>query len=85
MSLSARVSIHAPARGATIYTLLLKDFAGFNPRARTGRDFTFKHACIVDDVSIHAPARGATCRWFCGSANMGFNPRARTGRDPSAL
>ena len=57
-----RVSIHAPARGATAadkrYTLLAW---GFNPRAREGRDrlCSFLSAAI-HDVSIHAPARGAT-------------------------
>ena len=56
------VSIHAPARGATsggAYRCCT--CAGFNPRARAGRDSTVSHRlrpCI--DVSIHAPARGAT-------------------------
>ncbi len=33
---------------------------GFNPRARTGRDFPDAGLLATMDVSIHAPARGAT-------------------------
>ena len=56
--------------------------AGFNPRAREGRDAMKQGTAQQVDVSIHAPARGATAfdaemtGVFCG-----FNPRAREGRD----
>ena len=55
------VSIHAPARGATlIVTAHDLIIAGFNPRARTGRDFLLPRGGGNETVSIHAPARGAT-------------------------
>ena len=58
------VSIHAPARGATLLQALSQcSLFSFNPRTRTGCDFhcsIFQSFCLV---SIHAPARGATsCR-----------------------
>ncbi len=37
------VSIHAPARGATRYCRELEWYAGFNPRARAGRDAAHRH------------------------------------------
>ena len=79
------VSIHAPARGAThtigfpshratkFQSTLphgerrrqgLADLVGcghFNPRSRTGSDFTAKSSMVTcSPISIHAPARGAT-------------------------
>ena len=61
LSRCPRVSIHAPARGATtgIYdrTTYLQSF---NPRARTGRDVPTPSGAYQLQVSIHAPARGAT-------------------------
>ncbi len=79
-----RVSIHAPARGATTpAAVLCKSGSGFNPRARTGRDVNGQmFSAETWHVSIHAPARGATHP--LGSATpdcTSFNPRARTGRD----
>jgi len=57
-----RVSIHAPARGATRHAgLLAHRIKSFNPRAREGRDLA--HLAVIRifvKVSIHAPARGAT-------------------------
>ena len=56
------VSIHAPARGATLlrFGFVFKG-ESFNPRAREGRDRGSYAALKIDaDVSIHAPARGAT-------------------------
>ena len=78
------VSIHAPARGATVVRL-----AGpvrrrcFNPRARAGRDGDFLGVRVMSEyVSIHAPARGATGRTVpIPSTHSRFNPRARAGRD----
>ena len=59
---AGRVSIHAPAEGATHApdrTTLIPD--GFNPRARGGRDPDALEAYRPDPlVSIHAPAEGAT-------------------------
>ena len=58
------ISIHAPARGATVKCLLIIRLAVyFNPRSREGSDpirpSVSGKQCWI---SIHAPARGATCR-----------------------
>jgi len=56
------VSIHAPARGATMtFGSRFKDKTGFNPRTREGCD-KVRHDATTGQypVSIHAPARGAT-------------------------
>jgi len=57
------VSIHAPARGATLPSVRLgKPFSSFNSRARAGRDLDHQtYFRAIRNVSIHAPARGATC------------------------
>ena len=56
-----RISIHAPARGATRKpgddTGLNSDF---NPRPREGGDIMTDFEKIHSFISIHAPARGAT-------------------------
>ena len=57
------VSIHAPARGATLNNLgTATRRARFNPRAREGRDLRWGFLCWMATVSIHAPARGATVK-----------------------
>ena len=56
-----RVSIHAPARGATGDSFAASPaFNRFNPRAREGRDGAQFRVIAPRNVSIHAPARGAT-------------------------
>ena len=79
------VSIHAPARGATLYislrVRLISEFQFTRPRgARHEYWPEFAHL----GVSIHAPARGAT---FLPLAKCivisSFNSRAREGRDYS--
>ena len=84
----SNVSIHAPARGATIAGTiapkLISGGRGFNPRAREGRDGvgSKKRGWQRNWVSIHAPARGATFPCLhSGLQGMCFNPRAREGRD----
>ena len=59
--------------------------AGFNPRARVGRDLEwFIRAESRTGVSIHAPAWGATSVTMSSNRRVfGFNPRARVGRDPN--
>jgi len=52
------VSIHAPARGATIVHLRNTRCESFNPRARAGRDFTGKNGDIVEGFQSTRP-RGA--------------------------
>ena len=81
---STRVSIHAPARGATFENRIrLRSSRRFNPRAREGRDDKRGlRQFFPREVSIHAPARGATCvRLHLTLHVRRFNPRAREGRD----
>ena len=78
-----RVSIHAPARGAT-YTIVwisaLKAFQSTRPRGARLR--IIAHTLALSIVSIHAPARGATQRpTMQVHFGLCFNPRARVGRD----
>ncbi len=59
-----RVSIHAPAWGATKQGVDFgKACACFNPRSRVGSDPTFKRFKCYWEVSIHAPAWGATSKY----------------------
>ena len=78
-----RVSIHAPARGATeVSRTSMSLRTGFNSRARKGRDNTAIGSKRALVVSIHAPARGATtCFQSDPTRFAGFNSRARKGRD----
>ena len=85
------VSIHAPARGATLLALLERShILGFNPRARTGRDIGLAAGCRRTGVSIHAPARGAT-RWHasftchCGVFQSTRPHGARRSTDPNRV
>ena len=79
-----KVSIHAPARGATL-GYPGQAFRGkcFNPRTREGCDTTAELWSLASiTVSIHAPARGAT--WMVlsrASIVRSFNPRTREGCD----
>ena len=56
-----RISIHAPARGATRSLFrIAKAGSYFNPRSREGSDGFFISDTYHSCISIHAPARGAT-------------------------
>jgi len=59
------VSIHAPARGATLNFSAAFLYRCFNPRARAGRDVQQISKAFISPVSIHAPARGATGNRQC--------------------
>ena len=81
-----RISIHAPARGATDNTencvvLLL---ISIHAPAR-GATIAKAVADYYGYISIHAPARGATPdgKRFSGRARY-FNPRSRKGSDPKS-
>ena len=56
------ISIHAPAKGATIpNTNVEKKSVYFNPRSREGSDLSDNLMnCWLTCISIHAPAKGAT-------------------------
>ena len=82
------VSIHAPARGATIRDWPARSAsARFNPRTREGCDLVGELCPAVQQhVSIHAPARGATP--IVGRLDKGnrcFNPRTHEGCDNIAV
>ena len=65
------ISIHAPARGATVLQgLQPKRAFDFNPRPREGGDHDQKYQQGEDEISIHAPARGATQRIQPGTAPL---------------
>ena len=71
-----RVSIHAPARGATRRPGRQRSGVGFNPRARAGRDVSSPLARRSRSVSIHAPARGATGVASCSQAAIAVSIHA---------
>ena len=59
--LFSSISIHAPAKGATVKTVgSFVKTADFNPRSRKGSDVCIWIFHRVPDISIHAPAKGAT-------------------------
>ena len=77
------ISIHAPARGATLIRSEWAHFnCDFNPRSREGSDSCVRKNLTSVIISIHAPARGATERlfYFIHIAQH-FNPRSREGSD----
>ena len=63
-SFSVLISIHAPAKGATLgISPLAKCVRYFNPRSREGSDTPIiPQLAAVLPISIHAPAKGATYR-----------------------
>ena len=82
----AKISIHAPARGATmlIFPWTFYDYY-FNPRSREGSDAASSNKEKRYQISIHAPARGATSfRCTTNVVSSYFNPRSREGSDKSA-
>ena len=55
------ISIHAPAKGATIHVIQQElDITDFNPRSREGSDSITGAFSDTPVISIHAPAKGAT-------------------------
>ena len=84
---SRKVSIHAPARGATFPVLpngsQVTLFQSTRPRG--ARLILLGNSNTNIRVSIHAPARGATSAAIqIPSCSGCFNPRARAGRDRNA-
>ncbi len=79
----ARVSIHAPVRGATAGTKTggCHALVSIHAPVRGATDNIGK-TYIVGVVSIHAPVRGATIMYQpLHMPPACFNPRARAGRD----
>ena len=55
------ISIHAPAKGATVMICAMFFFTiNFNPRSREGSDLWAYLIRFPKPISIHAPAKGAT-------------------------
>ena len=86
-SVHFRVSIHAPARGATLTTVVCgKCVQGFNPRSRTGSDqlvYSFGHfRCGFNPRSRTGSDQLV---YSFGHFRCGFNPRSRTGSDMDGL
>ena len=81
--ISSAVSIHAPARGATLFqpSPIPLRFVSIHAPAR-GATPAPAEGSQAQRVSIHAPARGAT-RSTGGSSRRArsFNPRSRAGSD----
>ncbi len=81
---SNAVSIHAPARGATVsVTSLRHAVSSFNPRPRAGA--TTSSAMLVDGARMFqsTPPRGGrpTASLALSKSGIGFNPRPRAGGD----
>ncbi len=78
-----KISIHAPARGATAaYETTMQEISDFNPRSRGGSDDILAFFDVTLYISIHAPARGATMTHLEGKPyRQNFNPRSREGSD----
>ena len=81
----SRISIHAPARGATHFSLsslLAERFQSTLPRGERQSIASVSWAKFF--ISIHAPARGATDAAHSGLRIIThFNPRSREGSDVS--
>ena len=62
ITLGYKISIHAPAKGATDSLFIANIFLiNFNPRSREGSDRQRGSDCGKPrEISIHAPAKGAT-------------------------
>ena len=80
------VSIHAPARGATLPRRVTNSsFYSFNPRAREGRDGQTVAVFVAVEVFQSTRPRGARPipQERSSDTSTCFNPRAREGRDGS--
>ena len=79
------ISIHAPAKGATITSwhhthIVAVRFQSTLPRRE--RLQTAAARCLAKRISIHAPAKGATLTAVAVSCcTQNFNPRSREGSD----
>ena len=81
-ALGKSVSIHAPARGATFSSCILNILAGFNSRAREGRD-PCNGATRAPGTRFNSRAREGRDHWrgVSWARLVRFNSRAREGRD----
>ena len=71
------ISIHAPARGATVFRQCPIYFSIFQSTLPQGERRACRASCrYMDCISIHAPARGATSRYFCASFSKSISIHA---------
>ena len=77
------VSIHAPVKGATTHQARVGGGqAGFNPRAREGRDKHLQPISLCHKCFNPRAREGRDPCWKATAPGYGgFNPRAREGRD----
>ncbi len=82
-SVTAVVSIHAPARGATTSASTTRGLMdGFNPRPRAGGDRRGRNRALESLPSFNPrPRVGGDASGRCQHARLGFNPRPRVGGD----
>ena len=78
------ISIHAPAKGATVWMLMLRtrDLVFQSTLPRRERRKSVEDRLQTIEISLHAPAKGATefnARLTFAAHN--FNPRSREGSD----
>ena len=78
---AGRISIHAPAGGATTRCgSKITTLPNFNPRSRGGSDSKrWQSAMLVTDISIHAPAGGATEQYYMEEFNATISIHAPAG------
>ena len=80
--IAGRVSIRAPAWGATLAVNTSNKWRSFNSRSRVGSDRLNAVLAELGEVSIRAPAWGATAQaHHPGYGRGGFNSRSRVGSD----
>ena len=80
---SARISIHAPTRGATIRLIGQQEAQQFQSTLPRGERLHHLEVCSLQHlISIHAPTRGAT-NWTPSLilSMKYFNPRSHEGSD----
>ena len=78
------VSIHAPARGATLkYSIRVHKDRMFQSTRPRGARLPYNHGALHDRARFNPRAReGRDCSGhFAEGQRQGFNPRAREGRD----
>ena len=82
-----KISIHAPAKGATHYQPYVKLFLLFQSTLpRRERHGTAGSSPHPKGISIHAPAKGATvANMEAYALSRDFNPRSREGSDLPGL
>ena len=83
----SEISIHAPAKGATVKAELLQQYHPISIHAPAkGATLHIGLSAIPTLISIHAPAKGATDHnrkaWI---RDCDFNPRSREGSDDSSI